>query len=173
MSSGDWKAAIDSAIDHWAKSLHVISAGINGSAALRAIAQVETGYGRQGLATLHEAAYCYGGRYYLGSADLQRLSLTYGCLAHQSYGPWQILFVTAYEVGFRGDPVELREPSRSVEYVVGVLNLRTLDKLMDATVEDLFDAWNTGRARDRFTAPDYVKKAKGHYLAALAAGPTA
>ncbi len=173
MSAGDWKAAIDAAIEHWAGSLHVISAGLNGAAVLRAIAQVETNYGARGLATLHESAYCYGGKYYLGSADLQRLSTTYGCLAHQSYGPWQILFMTAYEVGFRGDPVELREPSRSIEYVVGVLNLRTLDKLTDATAEDVFDAWNSGRARDRFVPADYIKKAKGFYLAQLVRGPKA
>jgi|SRR5262245_33123208 len=166
----DIAPVIDSAINHWAPQLHVGSSSVIPWAALKAIAHVETNYGARGLATLHEPAYCYGGLYYKGSADLQRLSVTFGCLAHQSYGPWQLLFMTAYELGYRGDPVILREPNVCAEYAVKLLNVRTLDKIIEATVEDVFDAWNSGHARDRFIPAEYIKKAKGYYLAALAGG---
>lgn len=172
MNPADIRAAIAEAVEHWASSLHV-PAGMNPIALLRAICDVETSGGDRWGATLHEAAYCYGGRYYVPSAALRRLSVPWGCLAHSSFGPWQILFITAYELGFSDDPVRLRDPMVSAEYAVKILNARCFDRIPDAAPEDAFDAWNSGRARDGIVPVDYIKKAKGNYLAHLAGGPTA
>lgn len=53
---------------------------------LWAIAGVESSFGERSNPR-HESGYCYGGRYY----DAE-LSAAWGCLAHCSYGPWQVMF---------------------------------------------------------------------------------
>jgi len=50
------------------------------------IAGVESSFG-QNCSPRHEQAYCYGGRYLDHYASLE-----WGCLAHCSYGPWQVMF---------------------------------------------------------------------------------
>lgn len=169
MSPLDVKAAIAEAVEHWASSLHAPD-GVNPIALMRAICDNETNGGERWGATLHEPAYCYNGVYYkdpVNGAVLRRLSVPWGCLAHSSFGPWQILFITAVENGFADDPVRLRDPMVSAEYLVKILNARLFDKIKDATAEDAFDAWNSGRARDGVVPADYIKKAKGHYLSHL------
>ena len=163
MNPADLKAAIAEASEHWAPSLHV-PAGVNAIALMRAICDNETEGGARWGATLHEPAFCYGGKYYKASADLQRLSVPWGCLAHSSFGPWQVLFITAHEHGFSDDPVRLRDPMVGAEYLTKILNRRVFDKIADALPEEAFDAWNSGRARDRIIPVDYIKRAKAHYL---------
>jgi hypothetical protein len=171
----DIKAQLEAAIAHWGPLLHLASTGINPYAVLRGIAHVESDDGARWQATLHEPAYCYGGRYYgadtPGAEDLRRLSVPYGCLAHSSWGPWQMLFITAYEEGFRDDPVRLRDPIVSGEFVVKYLN-RTLDAFPDTKPEDLADAWNSGHARDKFIPTAYVEKFMEAYRALPEAGVT-
>lgn len=169
MNPADVKAAISEAVEHWAPSLRA-PAGVNPIALMRAIADNETEGGARWGATLHEPAFCYGGKYYIASAELHRLSIPWGCLAHSSFGPWQILFITAHENGFSDDPVRLRDPMTGAEYLTKILNRRVFDRLPDASPEDAFDAWNSGRARDGIVPADYIKKAKGHYLSYLAGG---
>jgi hypothetical protein len=53
---------------------------------LWAIAGVESSFGLN-CTPRHEAGYCYGGKYF----DRQK-SREWGCLAHCSYGPWQVMF---------------------------------------------------------------------------------
>jgi hypothetical protein len=50
------------------------------------IAGVESSFGWN-CNPKHEAGYCYGGKYF----DRER-SHDWGCLAHCSYGPWQVMF---------------------------------------------------------------------------------
>jgi len=163
MTDADVKDAISKAIEHWASSLRV-PAGVNPIALMRAICDNETNGGARWGATLHEPAYCYGGKYYIGSEALHRLSVPWGCLAHSSFGPWQILYITANEHGFSDDPVRLRDPMVCAEYLTKILNSRVFDKIPDALPEEAFDAWNSGRARDGIIPVDYIKKAKAHYL---------
>lgn len=166
MNHADVRAAISEAVEHWAAFLRV-PAGVNPIALMRAICDLETEGGERWGATLHEAAYCYGGKYYRDSDELRRLSRPWGCLAHSSFGPWQILFITAHEAGFLGDPVRLRDPMIGAEYLTKILNRRVFDKLPDAVPEDAFDAWNSGRARDGIIPADYIKNGKACYLVRL------
>jgi hypothetical protein len=166
VSPADMVAAIAEAIELWSLQLRAPRA-ISRTALMRAIADVETRGGERWGATLHESAYCYGGKYYQMSAELRRLSHPWGCLAHSSFGPWQIMFITAHENGFSDDPVRLRDPMIGAEYLTKILNKRVFDKLPDATPEDAFDAWNSGRARDAMIPTDYIKKAKAAYLSHL------
>jgi len=50
------------------------------------IAGVESSFGNN-CNPRHEAGYCYGGRYFNPA-----LTHEWGCLAHCSYGPWQVMF---------------------------------------------------------------------------------
>lgn len=152
--------AIDAAITTSIPLLHV-PAGINPTAILKSIAGMETAYGKRYAASLHEKAYCYGGRYF--NATLKDLSWVWGCNAHSSHGVWQILYITAYEKGFRDDPIRLREPKVCAEYVVKVLNARVFDKLTDEKPEDVFDAWNSGNPRDDIVPQEYIDKAMTFY----------
>jgi hypothetical protein len=53
---------------------------------LWAIAGVESSFGLNSTPR-HEPGYCFGGRYF----DRERTH-DWGCLAHCSYGPWQVMF---------------------------------------------------------------------------------
>jgi len=53
---------------------------------LWAVAGVESSFGLN-CSPRHETGYCYGGRYF----DRER-SKAWGCLAHCSFGPWQVMF---------------------------------------------------------------------------------
>jgi hypothetical protein len=130
--------------------------------ALLAIAHVETSGGVRAMASKHETAYCYGGRYH--SIRLRDLSRVWGCCAHSSWGPWQILYITAVEAGFTGDPVLLRDPEVSGPYVVAVMNRRVFDALQGETIIHLFDAWNSGNPRDKIVPTEYIERATEAYI---------
>lgn len=154
---------LDSLIAQYASQLHIDRSRLSPEAILKAIAHMETSYGERGLATLHENAYCYHGTYYHASPSLQKESYKWGCQAHCSYGPWQILYITAWEFGFRDDPTLLREGTHSLPYVINVLNKRVADKLSDERPEDFFDAWNSGNPRDHIVPAEYIAKAMSIY----------
>jgi len=154
------KEKLDGSINYWKDKLHIdIGSKIDPGRILWAIANVESTYGKQNDATHHEGAYHYGGHYYKRSRIVREQSQKWGCLAHSSFGSFQILFITAYELGFRGDPIELRDPDISLRYVVKLINRRVLDKLSDEKPIDIFDAYNSGTPRDRIVPEQYIDKA--------------
>lgn len=155
--------AIDFAISDAESTLHADRTVINPTAILKAIAHVETGYGARYAASLHEPGFCYGGKYYHASKALQRESVMWGCNAHSSHGPWQILYITANEFGYRDDPILLRSPKISIDYVIQILNKRVMDKLSDEKPEDIFDAWNSGNPRDSIVPEVYIAHAMDFY----------
>lgn len=171
LDSREVEAAIGAAVAHWAPQLR--SGAVNAIGLMRAICQNETSGGARWGATYHEAAYCYGGPYYKGDGPggrpgddvLRDLTKAWGCLAHQSFGPWQVLYITAYEHGFREDPVLLRLPHVCAEFLVKILNRRLFDKMAGATLEDALDAWNSGQARDANVPAKYVADGVRHYHA--------
>ncbi len=171
LTATDVGIAIDAAISLRGGGLHLGATGINGRAALKAIAHVETEYGRRWAASKHEDAYCYGGPYYrgdgpggrMGDDELRGLTDRWGCSAHESWGPWQVLFITAWEHGYHDDPVRLRVPDVAIGPVITILNSRLFDRVKDAKPADVFDAWNSGRARDKVIPEDYLAKAMPHY----------
>jgi hypothetical protein len=61
-------------------------AALDPSKLLWAFAGVESSFG-QNSHPRHEQGYCYNGRYFQQKATEQ-----WGCLAHCSYGPWQVMF---------------------------------------------------------------------------------
>lgn len=134
---------------------------LNPAAVLHALAAVESNHGERSLASLHEPAYCYSGRYH--NEELQRLSKPYGCLAHSSYSSWQILFIAAYEEGFRGDPCELRNDAVAIRVVTKYLNRRIFDRYPGIEIRGVGDAWNSGNPRDRNEPEGYMDKLEAAY----------
>ena len=134
--------------------------GVNPAVLLHALADVESDHGARSLATLHESAYCYKGFYYKSpnGDDLRRLSRVYGCLAHSSYSAWQILYLVAYEEGFRGDPCALRDNAVAIRPVIRVLNRRVFDRYPRISLEGVADSWNSGNPRDENVPHVYVKR---------------
>jgi hypothetical protein len=123
-------------------------------AMLRAIADVESSYG-QDSKSRHEPAYCHGGKYY--HVVLTKL---YGCAAHCSYGPWQVMYPTAYELGFFGAPEELANPETNCLYAVRYLNARAAKA---TTIEEIARAFNGGSIHSRAVPQSYIDKLTAAY----------
>lgn len=80
-----------------------------------------------------------------------------------SWSPWQIMYPTAWGVGFRGRPSDLHLPGTAEPYVV-----RRLQKIAATgakTVRDFADAWNSGSWRDANDVPQYCAEVKAAYIA--------
>jgi len=140
-----------------ALDLHVPE-GIDGAALLVAIAEVESQKGERRECPRHESAYCYGGFYYKSpnGDDLRAASEKYGCLAHCSFGSWQIMYITARELGFNGKPTDLNDDTIALPLVVRYMNRRILDRFPRITVAGIADAYNTGRPDDAHVNPLYI-----------------
>ena len=135
--------------------------GIDPAQLLAALAAVESSFGLNAVPN-HEPAYDEGGGYYRAAHHVRALHKTWGAWAACSYGPWQILFVTAWEMGFRGTPSELWSPSGCIEWVVRAMNARIFDKGA-TSVEQTADAWNSGSFQDKIWPGGYVKQVMDAY----------
>jgi hypothetical protein len=126
------------------------------TALLRAIADVESSYGRNSNPR-HEPAYCRGGKYF-DKLDTE----LYGCAAHCSYGPWQIMYPVARELGFTGAPEELANPETNCLYAVRYLNARASEA---KTVEDIARCYNGGNINAKAVPQSYIDKLTAAYRA--------
>jgi Transglycosylase SLT domain len=134
------RARMDIATDTISPMIIVLSqtraaAGFDPCALLRAIADVESTYGLNSNPR-HEPAYCRGGKYFDGL-----VTKMYGCAAHCSYGPWQIMFQTALELGFVGAPEELANPETNAVYCVRYLKSRAREA---TSIEQIARCYNGG-----------------------------
>lgn len=168
------RAEILTAIDIWAPSLR--SGDLVAEAVLAAITCPETSWGLRWKASKSERAYKPGGAYFIN--HVPGLYDEYGDAAASSWSAWQILYVAAWEMGFRGDPWRLCDPTVSLEYVVKLLNARCFNEWKGAptpelmkpadTIEEVGDMWNSGTFRDsRPPLPDYLPKIVPAYERAL------
>lgn len=158
--------ALSDAITHWAPALRV-PPGMNAAALLKALAAQETTDATRIAACKHENAYCYGGSLHSDAPS----DWAWGCAAHCSWSPWQIMFTTARMHGYADDPVGLRDPMVAGEYVVQEIN-RVLDE-PGATTDEVFRAWNGGfgRRHDETAVVAYVKSATDLYTHFVAQSP--
>ena len=121
---------------------------------LRAIADVESTYGADSTPR-HEPAYCRGGRYF-GAA----MTKLYGCAAHCSYGPWQVMYPTARELGFTGTPEELANPETNCLYAVRYLNARAASA---TTLGQIARCYNGGNIHAAAVPQSYIDKLVAAY----------
>ena len=120
---------------------------------LGAIAEIETKYLELNVPK-HEAAYDWHGKYF----DFNLWQL-HGSLAACSYGPWQIMFPVAVELGFNCNiqPYSLTEPVNSIHWVIEYIVRRALKKGAD-NIEKVFDAYNSGSCRDEIIPIHYIER---------------
>lgn len=110
----------------------------------------------------HENAYAPGGVYYKKSVQVRELYGRYGALAACSWSSWQILYVTAVELGFKGSPLDLWNDSTAIEWVVKLLNARII-RTGKETLAQIADAFNSGNYLDGLVPREYIDKLKRHY----------
>lgn len=145
--------SILAAIDAAAAGLEV-TGPFDRRAILAALTDVETGpWGSRWQAARYEPAYARGGRYY--TREQWPRVHRYESLAACSYGPWQLMYPVACELGYDGPPWGLVQPGASAPYVVQLLNSRVTHKEL---LESYPDAHNTGNDRDRILpAQSYIE----------------
>lgn len=130
---------------------------------LLALSGVETTFGTNNKPRF-ERAYSPEGKY--GTSDqMKHLYPLYGTDACCSYGPWQILFVTAYSLGYRGLPIDLEFASTSLVWTIKFLN-KWISEGAD-TLEKLADCWNSGTYRDLNIPYPYIDRLKLIYTGLL------
>ncbi len=132
-----------------------------------------------------EPGYYRGGYYYKKPDNewLRKLVTKYGMCAAMSWGPWQIMYPVAYELGYKGSahahPWGLYEPEVSLHWVIEYLNRRTFRRWDAApaprlvapamTVPQVGDSYNTGSFRDMNHNESYERDLQQHYAEAAAA----
>ena len=133
---------------------------------LGAICKVETG-GWQNRQPNFEFSYWIGGAYFdleVHKKALERadpvLVPTMSALTACSVGPFQVMYATARELGFRGSVLELADPRTNLEFAIRYLNLRAVAKMPGHHTEEEWvtgcaDAYNTGNPRDTRRNPAY------------------
>lgn len=87
---------------------------------------------------------------------MQDLLDTYGSIAACSYGPWQILYVAAWELGYREHPLYLWDGYISIIWVLAKLN-----KIWQGgadTVDKILDAYNSGTHKDKIVPESYINR---------------
>ena len=78
-----------------------------------------------------------------------------------SYGPYQILASTAFDIGFQGDPEGLAEEDTNTFFCKKLLGT-FIKNHRTHTLEDVISAYNAGLGRIGKN-PDYVKKVTNYY----------
>lgn len=77
-----------------------------------------------------------------------------------SYGPWQIMYPTAVQLGYKGTPSALADAKVSLPLVQKMVG--NLSKKFGGDLEKVFSAYNAGEGGVG-TNPEYVKKALENY----------
>lgn len=128
---------------------------------LWAICGEESSFG-QNVKKRYEPIYGPGGKYYNQSLRIQQDYKLYGKDACSSWGPWQIMYPTARELGFKKSPYELHGMEESIPYVIKYINKRAIERGAK-TVTEIADAYNTGTHRDNIHNYKYEREVKAIY----------
>lgn len=142
-------------INEKASELQIQNRNIDPKALLAALLFCESSMG-QNTEPRVEPAYLPGGVYF-DNELVQEAYQRYGQAAAASYGPWQILYITALELGFDGTPEELADPATNLEFVIKYLNQRAF-KRGAHTLSQIADVYNSGFHLDRNIPVDYIRK---------------
>ena len=96
-------------------SLLTLPPDLGGEALLAALATQESDFGLLGGRSRVEPAYQPGGGIY--RKHVIDLYADYGDAAASSWSSWQIMFVAAWEIGFRGPPWALWDDQVAIKWV--------------------------------------------------------
>ena len=136
--------------------------GIDSAQLLWAIAGKETSFGRRCIPR-HENSYCYGSKNYRADKMLRDLTETYGCVAHCSYGPWQIMFYNAYSLNRNLDPIILMTDAAACADITTMMMNVIFSRQQPNNVRDFADAWNSGSMKDDFQPIAYMDAVEQFY----------
>ena len=120
-------------------------------ALLATLAEIESAFGLLALPK-HEPAFDYGGKF-----CNHELWLRWGAWSACSYSSFQIMFVTAHELGFTGSPVHLCDDETAIHWVLEYIRKRIIDRGC-TSIEQFADAYNSGSFKDSFVPTEYVQK---------------
>lgn len=136
------RVALISICQQFGPLLHVPD-GLDGVKVLWALAGNESDFGTN-CSPRHESGYCpiSKGHYAAAIAGLTR---QFGCLAHCSFGAWQVMLCNC--PGFT--PLELlQDLDKQVQATVGFLNRAIFDGQGARSLAEIGDAFNAGNFRD-------------------------
>jgi len=125
---------------------------INKKKLLWTLAGIESSFGKN-VNYRYEKAFDIGGKYY--NEKIKRLKNKYGKGACCSNGVWQLLFITANELGYKGLPRNLIFPEIQIKYVIRFINQRL--KGFNDLIE-FADGYNSGNYKDENKPKEYIKK---------------
>jgi hypothetical protein len=135
--------------------------GIAGEQLLWALAGNESRFGVE-CSPRHERGYCHGGKYF----DPELTSL-WGCLAHCSYGPWQVLYPNISRGGNVNPLDAARRPEITASAAVRFLNEIIFGREKAATIQQVADAYNSGDWRDQIVPGGYIDGLVKNYAMAM------
>ena len=153
------RAEIAAACRKWGPVL-VLPEGIDGARLLWALSGRESSFGAnckpRHEKSLHDLALAGT------NAQLNALTKQWGCDAHSSFGPWQILLINASSSIHPEDFINL---DRCAFETVRFINDRILRHEQATTVEQIADAYNSGTWRDARSAgvEAYVERSRKYY----------
>ena len=135
---------------------------LNKKALLIALAKNESSFGKDCTPRL-EPAYDFGGHYFRRSPIIRMQHRKFGNAVAKSYGPFQVMYPTAVELGYdiNRPPEELGEFETNIEYAIRYINHRALRKAI--SVQDIFDAYNSGSSHDSIIPEGYILKGMARY----------
>ena len=84
-----------------------------------------------------------------------KLDWKFGCHAHCSYGPWQLMYQNALTIR-SVDPAAMLNPLEAMPLTVEWM--RRIVRRGAVTVRDVSDAWNSGSHRDSIVPRRYIDK---------------
>lgn len=78
-----------------------------------------------------------------------------------SYGPWQILASTAYDLGYVGSPIDLSNENVSKKWAIKYIN-NIINSSKTNNVQDVISAYNAGLGNIGHN-PEYIQKVLKYY----------
>lgn len=150
------------AIDKWYHLINQPNFPLNRKALLIALAKNESSFGKN-IGPRYEKAYDKGGYYFQKSPLLRMQHAKYGQDVAKSYGPFQIMYIVALELGyeFNDPPAGLADFDTNTYFAVQYINRRALRKAVG--ISDIFDSYNSGSCKDGNIPHAYIEKGLQRY----------
>ena len=128
---------------------------IDGPRLLWAISGVESSFGGD-VSPRHERGYCATGKYF----DLARTK-QWGCLAHCSFGPWQVMYAS-FSSDIRPTDI-MAQPEIVAGAAVQLIQKRIIGVEHATKIEQIADAYNSGDWRDSTVPEAYIADVVKYY----------
>jgi hypothetical protein len=136
---------------------------VHGARLLWAIAGNESNFGLLREYVREEKGYMPGGYYYRLARHVRSEHKRWGVLASSSYGSFQLMYIVAYEMGYREHPILLQNDEVCARWASEFIAKRIIGAQKAKTLEAVLDAYNTGNPSDANIPTTYVQKGIKYY----------